>query len=198
MKKIVLFMALFIYQPIAKADIFLATHLLLNALAVKYMPDYESTSFHGPTVSLDYGYRYEQGEAYKLGKNTEGSHQPSYGLRLGYQFLNTETHKLAFVYARKYATFVGKSQNESKDVIDSFGMRLNFGPLAIKFGWSSHGFKEDANKYDAGVYTGIGFDIYYGKLSIYMDLTSHYLEEREQHMAGGDIGIRYCWGDSTI
>lgn len=198
MKKIVLALSLLFIHTTAKADIFLATHLILNALAVKYVPDYESTSFHGPTTSIDYGYRYEQGEAYKLGKNTVGSKKPSYGIRLGYQFLSTETHKLAFVYARKYAKFIGKSKNEAEVTIDSFGMRLNFGILAIKFGWSSHGFEDTANKYDAGVYTGVGFDINYGKFSIYMDLTSHYLEERDQHMAGGDIGLRYSWGDSTI
>lgn len=198
MKKVLVLVFALGVTPIAKADIFLATHLILNTLAVKYLPDYESTTFHGPTLSLDYGYRYEQGEAYKLGKYTKGSHKPSYGIRLGYQFLNTDTHRLAVVYARKYAKYIGKSKIEEEDVIDSFGMRLNFKILAIKFGWSTHAFEGQANKHDAGVYTGIGFDFVIGKVALYMDLTSHYLEERDQHMAGGDIGIRYIWDSSTV
>jgi hypothetical protein len=83
MKKMVVLICMLLLAPTAKADIFLATHLLLNTLAVNYLPEYESATYHGPTVSLDYGYRYEQGEAYKLGKYTKGSHSPSYGLRLG-------------------------------------------------------------------------------------------------------------------
>lgn len=194
--KVLALLALFISFS-AKADPFLATHLILNALAVKYLPQYEGSTHHGAFVALDYGYRYEQGEPYKLGAKTEGSHKPSYGLRLGYQFLRTETHRLGVVYSRKYAKFITKAGNEDSDTIDSLGMRLNWGVFAIKFGWASHGFKNQTNKYDAGVYTGIGFDIDYGRISIYFDLTDHYLEEREQHMAGGDIGIRYAFGDNT-
>jgi hypothetical protein len=101
------------------------------------------------------------------------------------------------VYARKYAKYIGKDKVEQDDVIDSFGLRLNFKILALKFGWSTHAFDGQTNKHDAGVYTGVGFDFVMGKWLIYMDLTSHYLEERDQHMAGGDIGIRYYWDSSS-
>jgi hypothetical protein len=50
------------------------------------------------------------------------------------------------VYARKYAKYIGKDKVEQDDVIDSFGLRLNFKILALKFGWSTHAFDGQTNK----------------------------------------------------
>ena len=179
----------------AKADVLLGAHLLINSLAVKYLPEYAATTFHGPFVAMDYGYLYERGEIFKLGDDTKGSRKPSFGFKLGYQFLRSESHKLAFVYSRKWVNFQGRSGLEGDNTMDSFGMRFNIGTLALKFGWTSHGFDELENKHDAGIYLGIGLDIYLANYSLYVDLTSHYLEERDEHIAGGDIGFRYSFGD---
>lgn len=97
-----------------------------------------------------YGYRYELGDAYKTGSDTEGSSKSSPGFGLGYQFLRSLSHK----------------------------------------------FDDDSdNQDDGGAFTGIGFDIYMGRFSVYMDLTSHYLEDRKKHIAGGDFGFRLSFGD---
>lgn len=181
----------------AHADLFLATHLLLNTLAAKFLPDYESTTFHGPYVGITYGYRFELGEAYKLGSDTEGSEKTSPGLALGYQFLQSSSHKLALTYDRKYAKYQTINELEGEDVIDSFGVRFNWGLMAFKFGWASHAFEDQDNKHDAGSYTGIGFDIWAGQWSFYMDLTNYYLEDRKEHITGGDVGLRYNFGNNN-
>ena len=75
-------------------------------------------------------------------------------------------------------------------------LRFNWGILALKAGWSSHKFDDDSvNQHDGGAYTGIGFDIYMGRFSIFMDITDHYLEDRKEHIAGGDFGFRISFGD---
>lgn len=194
MLKIVLFLSLLGASYPAKADLFLATHLLLNTLATKFLPNYESTTFHGPYLGLTYGYRFELGDSYKLGSDTEGSEKTSPGISLGYQFLRSASHKLAVTYDRKYAKYQTENEVEGEDVIDSFGFRFNWGLMAFKLGWSSHAFEDSDNRHDAGAYTGIGFDLYAGQWSFYMDLTDHYLEDRGEHIAGGDIGLRYSFG----
>lgn len=182
----------------AKADPFLAAHLLLNTLAVNYLPDYESTSYHGFYITGTYGFRYEVGDAYKTGSDTEGSSDSSPGFGAGYQLLRSTSHKFALTWDRKVANYQTENEVEGKDVIDSFGIRFNWGIFAIKMGWSSHAFDDDTdNKHDGGTFTGIGFDIYMGRFSIYMDLTDHYLEDRGEHIAGGDIGFRLSFGDTN-
>lgn len=89
-----LFFTGFVHKNHAKADPFLATHLLLNTLAVKYLPGYESTSGHGAFISGTHGYRYELGESFNTGSDTEGSIKNSPGFGAGYQFLNSTSHKL--------------------------------------------------------------------------------------------------------
>ena len=179
----------------AQADFFLATHLLLNTLAVKYLPSYESTTAHGAFITGNHGYRYELGDSFKTGSDTEGSEKSSPGIGAGYQFLNSTSHKFSIVYQRKFAKYQTINEVEGSDTIDSFGFRFNWGLLAFKFGWSNHAFDDDTdNKHDGGSYSGIGFDLYYKRISFYMDLTDHYLEDRKIHIAGGDIGFRYHFG----
>lgn len=179
----------------ARADLFLATHLLLNTAAAKYLPDYKSTTFHGPYLGISHGYRYELGDAYKLGAETEGSEKSSYTLSAGYHFLKSDSHKFAITYDRAFTNYQSEEEVEAEDTIDSFGLRFNYGLLAFKMGWSNHAFEDDTkNKHDGGVFTGIGFDLYFGSISIFMDITDHYLEERKKHIAGGDFGLRYSFG----
>lgn len=181
------------------ADLFLATHLLLNTFATKYLPEYESTSYHGAYLGVSYGHRYELGDSYKTGTKTEGSEKSSTTLSAGYHFLNSESHKLAITYDRSYTQYQTKNKVEGKDTIDSFGLRFNLGVFAIKAGWSNHAFSDDSdNKHDGGAFTGIGFDLFFGKFSFYMDITDHYLEERKEHIAGGDFGIRYSFGGTNL
>lgn len=194
MKLIILLAALFIQS--AKADLFLATHLLLNTLAVNYLPSYETNSYHGPYIQGTYGLRYEKGDAYKTGSQTEGSSESSPGFGAGYQFLRSTSHKLALTYDRIGATYQGENDVEGEDTIDAFGLRFNWGILAFKLGWASHALDDDSdNKHDGGSFTGIGFDIYLGRFSLFMDLTDYYLEDRKTHIAGGDIGFRFSFGD---
>lgn len=183
----------------ARADLFLATHVLLNTMAAKFLPDYESTSYHGPYITGTYGFRYELGDAYKTGSDTEGSEKSSPGFGLGYQFLRSSSHKLALTYDRKSVYYQTLDEVEGENVIDSFGMRFNWGMFAFKLGWSSHRFEDDSDgdEFDGGAYTGIGFDIYMGRFSVYMDITSHYLETRKKHIAGGDFGFRLSFGDTN-
>ena len=197
MKKILwLFISIFSFN--ANADLFLATHLLLNTLAVNYLPDYQSTTKHGAYITGNHGYRYELGDAYKLGDDTEGSSKASPGLGAGYHFLNSTSHKVAITYDRKFVKFQATEDVSGENTMDSFGFRLNWGYLAFKFGWTSHAIDDDEdNKHDGGSYTGIGFDLYYKKFSIYFDITDHYLEDRKTHLAGGDIGFRYHFGDQS-
>lgn len=196
MKLLIKFFLIFLLTlSTASADIFLATHLLLNSVAVKYLPQYKSTTFHGPYLGASYGYRYEVGDAYKLGSETEGTEKPSYTINAGYHFLKSDSHKLAITYDRAFVNYKAEDDFEGEDTIDSFGLRFNWGLFAIKFGWSNHAFEDDTdNKHDGGAFTGIGFDLFIDKFSIYFDITDHYLEDRKQHIAGGDIGLRYSFG----
>ena len=194
MKKVVIFLLLVTFPVMA--DPFLAAHIILNSLAAKYLPDYESTTYHGFYIGGTYGYRWELGEAYKTGGDTEGSTENSPGFSAGYQFLRSPSHKFALTFDRKWANYQTKDEVENKDVIDSWGMRVNFGILAFKLGWSSHAFENSSNKHDGGAFTGFGIDFYFKKISIYFDITDHYLEDRGEHIAGGDIGLRYSFGDS--
>jgi hypothetical protein len=179
----------------AKADLFLATHLLLNTLASNYLPEYKSTTFHGPYLGGSYGYRYELGDAYKTGSDTEGSIKTSWTMSAGYHFLRSESHKLAITYDRAFTKYEGEDQIEGEDTIDSFGFRFNWGMLAFKMGWSNHAFDDSQeNIHDGGTFTGIGFDLFFEKFSIFMDITDHYLEDRKTHIAGGDFGVRYSFG----
>lgn len=180
----------------ARADFFLAAHLLLNSLAVNYLPDYASTTYHGSYIGGSHGYRWELGDAYKLSSDTEGSAKSSPSLLAGYQFLRSPSHKFAITYERKSANFKGENDLEGKDIMDSFGLRFNFGMFAIKMGWTNHALDDDANnKHDGGYFTGFGFDFYFERFSIFFDLTDHYLEDRDIHLAGGDIGFRYSFGE---
>tara|TARA_Y100000385_G_C12658011_1_gene452478 strand:- start:43 stop:354 length:312 start_codon:yes stop_codon:yes gene_type:complete len=103
MKKMVILCLILSHSVKAKADIFLATHLLLSGLASKYIPDYAPTTSHGPYAGVTYGFRYEVGESYKTCDDTEGSEKQSPGIVLGYHFLNADSHKLAITYDRKWA-----------------------------------------------------------------------------------------------
>jgi hypothetical protein len=183
------------FIPTAKADLFLATHLLLNTFAAQYLPEYKSTTFHGPYLGASYGYRYELGDAYKLGSETEGTEKPSFTMSAGYHFLKSDSHKFAITYDRIFSRYKSENDIEGDDTIDSFGLRFNWGLLAFKMGWSNHAFDgEDENRHDAGAFTGIGFDLFFGNFSLFMDITDHYLEERKKHIAGGDFGMRYSFG----
>ena len=182
----------------AKADIFLATHLFLSGLASQFIPDYAANTSYGPYAGATYGFRYEVGDTYKLGEDTEGSEKTSPGIVLGYHFLNADMYKLALTYDRKYANYQTTNEEEGEAVIDSFGLRLNYKIFAFKFGWSSHAFDDDSgNKHDGGSYTGFGIDLYWGKFSVFLDLTSHYLEDRQKYIAGGDFGIRWSFGSES-
>lgn len=191
-------LCMFLFTPHAKADIFLATHLLLNSAAVKFLPNYTSTTAHGAYMSGTYGYRFEQGDSFKTGSHTQGSEKSSPGFGLGYQLLHSDSHKLALDYHRTVAQYQGANDEQGEDIIDSFGIRFNFGLLAFKLGWSGHKFNsDDDNQHDGGTYTGVGFDLYFKRFSVYMDLTNYYLEDRKKHIAGGDIGFRYHFGSTT-
>jgi hypothetical protein len=196
MKKLILiFSFTMCFIPAAKADLFLATHLLLNTVASKYLPEYKSTTFHGPYIGGSYGYRYEVGDAYKSGSDTEGTEKPSHTLSAGYHFLKSDSHKLAITYDRAFTKYQTEEELEGEDTIDSFGFRFNWGLFAFKMGWSNHAFDDESdNKHDGGTFTGIGFDLFFGKFSVFFDLTDHYLEERKKHIAGGDFGLRYSFG----
>lgn len=179
----------------ANADLFLATHLLLNTVAASYLPDYKSTTFHGPYLGVSHGFRYEVGEAYKTGSETEGSQKNSFGLSAGYHFLKSESHKFAITYDRAFTNYQTEEELEGEDTIDSFGFRFNWGLFAFKMGWSNHAFDDETdNKHDGGAFTGIGIDLFYKSFSVFLDLTDHYLEERKKHIAGGDFGIRFSFG----
>jgi hypothetical protein len=196
MKNLLIIITILSYSAKAKADIFLATHLLLHSFASNYLPESNSSSAHGAYFGMTYGYRYELGDSYKLGGDTEGSEKTSPGLSFGYHFLNSATYKVALTYDRKWSQFQGEDKIEGKDTIDSYGLRLNYSYFAFKFGWSSHKLTESENQHDGGAYTGIGIDFFYGPFSIYIDITSHYLEDRELYIAGGDFGFRYSFGGS--
>lgn len=180
---------------VARADLFLATHLILNSLASSYLPEYKSTTFHGPYIGGSYGYRWELGDAYKMGSETEGSIKTSWTMSAGYHFLKSDSHKFAITYDRGFMKYEGENEIEGEDTIDSFGLRFNIGMLAFKLGWSNHAFKDDPdNKHDGGTFTGIGFDLFFNHFSLFMDITDHYLEDRKKHIAGGDFGLRYSFG----
>ena len=181
----------------AKAEVFLATHILLNNLATKYLPDYLSTKWYGPYIGMSHGYRYEISVSYKAGSETEGSEKPCPALQIGYQFLQSASHKLSLNYARTFAKYQTENEVEGYDTIDSLGVHFNIGLLALKAGWLNHAFSESENRHDGGSYTCIGFDLYFGKSSFSMDLKDHYLEERKEHIAGGDIGLRYSFDNAN-
>jgi hypothetical protein len=197
MKKVLIIFIIFSSSITAKADVFLATHLLLHSFASNYLPEGNSSSAHGAYFGMTHGFRYELGDTYKIGGDTEGSEKTSPGLSFGYHFLNSATYKVAVTYDRKWSQYQGENRVEGKDTIDSYGIRLNYSYFAFKFGWSSHKLSTSDNQYDGGAYTGIGIDFFYGPFSIYMDITSHYLEERELYIAGGDFGFRYSFGGSS-
>lgn len=197
MKKVLIIFIIFSSSITAKADVFLATHLLLHSFASNYLPEGNSSSALGAYFGMTHGFRYELGDTYKIGGDTEGSEKTSPGLSFGYHFLNSATYKVAVTYDRKWSQYQGENRVEGKDTIDSYGIRLNYSYFAFKFGWSSHKLSTSDNQYDGGAYTGIGIDFFYGPFSIYMDITSHYLEERELYIAGGDFGFRYSFGGSS-
>lgn len=197
MKKLLIISLILSYSVKARADIFLATHLLLSGLATKYIPDYAANTSYGPYAGVTYGFRYEVGDSYKTGDDTEGSEKQSPGIVLGYHFLNADSHKLAITYDRKWAKFQTEDEVEGTNTIDSFGLRFNYKILAFKVGWSSHAFDNDDNKHDGGTFTGVGIDLYWGKFSIFMDITDHYLEDRKKHIAGGDLGVRWSFGSQA-
>jgi hypothetical protein len=192
--KLILLLFLVLFSGKVSAEpILLATHLLLNAFAVKYIPGYESTTYHGPYLGLTGGYFYERGEFLKTGSGTEGARKLSPGIDGGYQFLHTPSHKLSFEAFHKIANFQGVNEYRNRDTIDGCGIRFAFKVFALKFGYSLHTFKEVENKHDAGMYMGMGIEYSFGKVTVYLDLTDHKLEEQDTHMAGADLGIRYIF-----
>jgi len=181
----------------AQASPFLAIHIFLNSLASKYLPGWQPSSAQGPYVAYNHGFLYEQGSAYKTGSGTRGSGKPSMGLDLGYLFLRSESHQLGIEVFRKYINFQADGAREGEDVVDGGGLRLTWGVLGFKAGYSVHRFDLEANHYDAGFYTGFGLEFGHERWSVFLDLTSHHLVEHERHMAGIDLGLRYYFGDGT-
>ena len=198
MKKFLLILLIVFNSATVNAEpVLLGLHVLLNGLATKYLPGHEPTSYHGPYIGLNYGWKYELSDLYKVSSSSEGSDRGSAGATLGYQFLRTESWDFSVEIFRQLVDYKDKNNFEGEDTIDGFGFRLNYGILALKFGYAIHGFKDSANYYDGGYYTGFGLEYVLQTVSVYFELTDYYVGDRNLHIAGFDVGIKYFFDMST-
>jgi hypothetical protein len=182
----------------ARAEpILLGTHLLLNGLAAKYLPDHRPTSYHGPYVGLNYGFKYELNRLYKTSSSSEGSDRGSLGFILGYQFLNTEVWDFSLEAFRQLVDYKDVNDNEGEDTIDGAGLRIHYSVLVFKLGFAVHGFKGSEDYYDAGYYTGFGMEYVLGRVGVSAELTDYYISDRDKHLSGFEVGLKYYFDNST-
>jgi len=191
--KLIIFLFLFVPQ-ISKAEPFLlGAHLLVNSLAQKFLPGYEPTTFHGPFVGINFPFMYERNEPYKIAGDSEGSTETGFGFSGGYHFVASQTHSISLELFRNDTRYKDQTSFEGRDIIDGIGLRFRWKLLVLKAGYANHGFKNEADKYDNGYYTGVGVEIGLGRLTLYTEVTDYFLEDRDKHLAGFDLGLRWAF-----
>ena len=191
------FILLTLSKRVAAEPLLLGTHLALNALASKYLPDHRPTSYHGPYVGINYGWKYELSSIYKTNANTEGSDRGSIGFTLGYQFLNTEAWDFSVEIFRQLIDYKDAGNNEGEDTLDGGGLRFHYHVLVFKLGYAVHGFKGSDNYYDAGYYTGFGLEYVLGNVGLSIEMTDYFAGDRQKHLSGFEVGLKYYFDNST-
>ncbi len=198
MLKVFYFCLFILVSTVVRAEpLLLGAHVLLNGLASKYLPDHRPTTFHGPYLGVNYGWKYELNSIYKSNSNSEGSNRGSFGALAGYQFLNTELWDFSLEIFRKYVDYKDASNYEGEDTIDGGGLRIHYSMLVFKIGYAVHGFKNFENYYDGGYYTGFGLEYVFANVGVYFELTDYYVGDRDKHLAGFDLGFKYYFDNSN-
>ncbi|HAZ13414.1 MAG: hypothetical protein A2X86_14680 [Bdellovibrionales bacterium GWA2_49_15] len=196
-KKLVLIFLMIFPVSVMAEPLLLGAHLLLSGLASNYLPDNRPTSYHGPFLGLNYGWKYELSSLYKINPNTEGSNRGSLGFDAGYQFLCTDSWDFGVEIFRHLVDYKNAGNFEGEDTIDGVGVRVNYTVLVFKLGFASHGFKDTDNYYDAGYYTGFGLEYVFANVGISFEMTDYYVGDRQKHLSGFDVGLRYYFDNST-